>query len=172
MVAFLLAIIMSSLFFTLTRGEFCNTMISAKTDLQLRVRMVMDWIVKDVRQTNLIQINSNTPTQDHIKFKQVTGIDNTTGSYTLSSNYIEYNYDSAIHTLTRNEIDSDGTTVLRTWSFDNIMQSPFYSDVGFPLTNGAILTSKRLIVIIEGQNQAKGAVLDFSLTEGVKIRNE
>ena len=169
---FLLTLIMTSLFFALTRSEFSNSMVSAKVDLQVKVRTIIDWIVKDVRQTNLIQINSNSPAQDHIKFKQVTGINNATGDYTLSSTYIEYDYDSDAKVLTRNEIDTDGTTVLRSWTFDNIMESPFYSDVAVPLAGNAILSTKKLVIVIAGQCQVRGTTLDFSVTEEAKIRNE
>ncbi len=169
---FLLTLIMTSLFFALTRSEFSNSIVSAKADLQVKVRTVIDWIVKDTRQSNLIQINTNSPTQDHIKFKQVTGINNVTGEYTFSSTYIEYDYDSGTDVLTRNEIDADGTTVLRSWDFDNIMESPFYSDVATPLAANAILSSKKLVIVIAGQCQVRGTTLDLSVTEEVKIRNE
>jgi competence protein ComGC len=171
-VAFILTVIIGSLFLTLTTGELSSSISSEKTDLQAKVRLVMDWIIKDVRQTNLIQINTNAPSADHIKFKKVTGIDNATGNYTLSSNYIVYSYDNTLQRLTRNEVD-DGGTILNSWVFSNITQSPFYSDTGVPLAPGGILTSKKLIIIILGQSQFRNSLtLNSSLTEEVKIRNE
>ncbi len=168
---FLLLTVISTLFLTLTKGELFNDITSQKVDLQAKVRRILDWVVKDVRQTNLIQINTNSPSADYIKFKPVTGI-NGTGDYTLSTNYIEYSYDAASDTLTRNEVD-DGGTVLNSWFFDNITQSPFYSDAGVPLAAGAILTSKKLVIVISGQDQVRGSLpLTVSLTAEVKIRNE
>jgi len=111
---------------------------------------------------------------NHIKFKQVTGIDNTTGAYTLSANYIEYNYDSASDNLTRNVIN-DGGSVVQTQSFDNVTQAPFYVDDALqnPLDPGDILTSKKLVVVIAAKNQVKVSLtLNWTLAEEVKIRNE
>jgi type II secretory pathway pseudopilin PulG len=170
--AALLITVISALFLTLSKGELFNDITSKKADLQAKARRILDWVAKDVRQTNLIQINTNSPSADYIKFKQVTGIDNTTGNYTLSTNYIEYSYDSASDALTRNEVD-DGGVVLNSWPFDNITQSPFYSDAGVPLAAGAILTSKKLVIVISSRDQVRGSLpLTVSLTEEIKIRNE
>jgi len=141
--AFILTVIMASLFMVLNIGEFSYPLHSGKIDLQAKVRQVMDWIVRDARQTNLIQINTNAPSLNHIKFKQVTGIDHTTGAYTLSANYIEYSYDSASTTLTRNVINGSGS-VVQTQSFDNLTQASFYVDNALqnPLDPGDILPAK------------------------------
>lgn len=171
-VVFILTIIISALFFTLTTGQFSNAVISAKADLQAKVRGAMDWVVKDVRQTNLIQINTHNPSVNHIKFKKVTGIDNATGQYTLSSNYIEYNYDSASGELTRKQVDETGS-VLGSWTFNNITQAPFYVAPEDPLDPGDILTSKKLVIVIAAQTQVRNSLtLNRTLTEEVKIRNE
>jgi len=170
--AFILTVIMASLFMVLNIGEFSYPLHSGKIDLQAKVRQVLDWIVRDARQTNLIQINTNAPSVNHIKFKQVTGIDNATGAYTLSANYIEYNYDSVSDNLTRNVVNGSGS-LLQSQAFDNITQPPFYAALGNPLDPGDILTSKKLIVIIAGRSQVKNYItLNFSLAEEVKIRNE
>jgi prepilin-type N-terminal cleavage/methylation domain-containing protein len=171
-VAFILGIIIMALFLTLTTGEFSSSVSMAKTDLQAKVRRVMDWIVKDVRQTNPIQINTNNPTANHIKFKKVTGIDNDSGNHTLSSNYIEYNYTSVSGSLTRNEVSEDGS-MLHSWVFSNITQSPFYTATEVPLATDGILTSKKLIIVITGQSQVRNSLtLNQTLTEEVKIRND
>lgn len=173
-VGFLLSVVMAALLLSLTTTELSNSESSAKADLQGEVRLIMDWIVKDVRQTNPIQINNNNPSGYHIKFQQVTGINNTTGQYTLNPNYIEYNYDSVSGRLSRNEIDAFGT-IHETWVFDNIAQSPFYTQVApnVALQRGDILTSKKLIIIVAAQKQLrKSLTLNFSLTEEVKLRNE
>ena len=171
-IAFILCIIFAALFTTLTIGESSNAITSAKVDLQAKVRTIMDTIVKDVRQTNINEININSPSANHIKFKKVVGINNTTGSYELADSYIEYSYDSASSSLSRNELNSGGS-VLKTVTFDNISQSPFYSTSGIPLAPGGIVSSKKLYIIIAATSQVRGNLtLSFSLREQVKIRNE
>lgn len=170
--AFILILIITALLFSLIAGQSSNTIGLAKTELQGQVRRVIDWITKDVRQTNLIQINSNNPSDGHIKFKAVTGINNATGDYALSTDYIEYSYDSDLKTLTRSLLDDAGA-VLQSWIFNNITQPPFYSSAGVPLADGGVLTSKKLVIIIAAEKQARiNLTLNFSLTEEVKIRNE
>lgn len=171
----ILGIVISALFFSLTRGEFSSAVSSAKADLQAKVRSIMEWVTKDVRETNLVQIDTNNPTVDHIKFRKVTGIDDT-GSYTFADHYIEYNYDNTPAQLTRNKIDVTSGAILQSLVFDNITQSPFYVAVGVPLEQspsaGNILFYKKLLIVIAGQSQVKNSLtLNFSLTEEVKVRN-
>lgn len=171
-VGFISSVIIAALLLTLTTGEFSNSTISAKIDLQAKVRRIMDWIIKDVRQTNLAEINNNNPSVNHIKFKVVTGIDNITGSYALSPNYIEYNYNNVSEELTRNEVDETGL-ILQSWVFNNITQSPFYTAPEVPLVANGILASKKLVIVIAGQNQVRNSlILNFSLNEEVRVRNE
>jgi len=170
-VIFILGVLSAGILSSLVTGEFSNSVSSARIDLQSKMRRAMEMIVKDVRQTNLIQINTNTPSVDYIKFKKVTGIDDDTGSYTLSEDYIEYKYDSDLKTLTRN-IVSDSGAVLASLVFDNITEEPFYTETGVPLVAGGILTSKKLIIVLSGQSRVRGALtLNLSLTEEVRIRN-
>ncbi|MDP3732713.1 MAG: prepilin-type N-terminal cleavage/methylation domain-containing protein [Candidatus Omnitrophota bacterium] len=171
-VVFISSVVIAALFLTLTTGEFSNSTISAKTDLRAKVRRIMDWIIKDVRQTNLAEINNNNPSLNHIKFKLVTGIDDITGSYTLSPNYIEYDYNNVSGELTRNEVDETGL-ILQGWVFNNITQPPFYTAPGVPLVADGILASKKLVVVIVGQNQVRSSLtLNSSLTEEARVRNE
>lgn len=171
-VGFISSVVIAALLLTLTTGEFSNSTVSAKTDLQAKVRRIMDWVIKDVRQTNLAEINNNNPSVNHIKFKVVTGIDNITGSYTLSPNCIEYNYNNVSGELTRNEVDETGL-IAQSWVFDNITQPPFYTAPGVPLVANGILASKKLVIVIAGQNQVRNSLtLNSSLAEEVKIRNE
>ncbi len=170
-VAFILIVVFAALFITLTTGEFSNAVSSAKADLQANVRTAMNSVAKDVRQTSLIQINSNNPTPAHIKFKKVIGIDGF-GSYDFSDTYIEYTYDPASLSLSRDEVNAGGT-VFKRQVFNDITEDPFYSDTGTPLTAGGILNSKKLIVVISGQGHVRGNLdLSFKLTEELKIRNE
>ncbi len=173
-VGFILSIVTGALFFSLTAGGSASSLGLAKADLQAKVRLAMDWIVKDVRQASLIQINTNSPSGDHIKFKKVTGIDGA-GNYAFSTDYTEYSYDSVSGNLTRSEVDNGGS-VLRSLTFNNIIQSPFYTTAGVALTQspnpGNILEAKKLIIVISAQSQVRNSrTLNFSLTEEAKIRN-
>lgn len=171
-VVFILGLLITALFLSLTTSEFSHSVTSAKADLQAKIRYVIDWIVKDVRQANLTEINNNNPSGSHVKFRKVMGIDNSTGNYVLSTNYIEYSFDAASEQLLRREVDPAGN-ILQSWTFSNITKLPFYTAPGVALTEGAILNSGKLIVLIEGQNQFKGSsTITFSLTEEVRIRNE
>jgi type II secretory pathway pseudopilin PulG len=150
----ILSLILAALFISITSGDLSSAVSSAKSDLQGKLRLIMDWITKDVRSTNIIEINTNSPSAGYLKFKKVTGIDNITGNYTLSPDYTEYSYNSTSGELTRSEINGTTGEILRTVPFNNITQSPFYTTQGVPLVPGGILT------------------LNLTLTEEVKIRNE
>jgi type II secretory pathway pseudopilin PulG len=170
--AFILGILLVSLFATLNIGQFSDAVGSARIDLQANLRNLMDWIVRDVRQTYPIQINSNDPSVNHIKFKKVVGIDNTTGNHTVSARYTEYIYNNTTLQLRRNELNDTGS-VLFSLVFSNITASHFYSDVGVPLYNDTILGSGKLIVVISGQKQARNNVLlNLNLNETITLRNE
>lgn len=175
--SFVLGVVLVSLFSTLSMGQTSFSISTAKVDLQSQVRAVLSWIIKDVRNTKDTEIDSNNPTVNHIKFRKVTGIDNNTGSITYASDYIEYIYDPVSLTLMRNEVDATGV-VLKSLVFDNITQSPFYNGLEGPLQAGDIIKSwssggKRLIILVAGQKQLRGStVLNFSLTEEAKVRNE
>lgn len=172
----ILCVIITALFMSLNVGESSISLGLAKVDLHAKVRNVMDWIVRDVRQTNLAEIDTNSPSQYYIKFRKVTGIDNLTGSYTLSPECIEYSYNSVSSELSRNEINFSDGVLLQTLVFSNITQSPFYADTGVPLAQapnpGNILSAKKLVIIVAGQSRLRnGLTFDFSLTEEAKVRN-
>ena len=175
--SFILGVVLVSLFSTLNIGQTSFSLSSAKVDLQSQVRAVLNWIIKDVRDTKDTEIDSNNPTVNHIKFRKVTGIDNNTGSCTYATNYIDYNYDPVSLTLTHNEVDPTGV-ILKSIVFYNITQSPFYNGLGGTLQPGDIIKSwssggKRLIIVVAGQKQLRGSTtLSFSLTEEAKVRNE
>lgn len=171
----ILSVIVGALFVTFTSGDFSVSTGLAKVDLQGKVRLISDWIVRDVRQTNLAEIDTNTPSQDYIKFRKVTGIDDSTGSYALSDNYIEYNYTTASGHLMRNELDENGT-VLQSTVFSNITQAPFYTDIGVALEQSPnpnnILNARKLTIVVASQSRPKsGVVLSYSLSQEVKVRN-
>lgn len=168
---FIFTIIVGSLLVTLNSGKLSSTIGSARVELQAKLRNILGLIVRDVRQTNSVSINSNDPGIDHIKFNKVTGIDNSSGVYTLDTLSIEYAYDSVSEQFTRQTDDGAGNIVTTTW--DNITQSPFYISPGVPLAPNNILTSNKLFIVIAGKAPVRASLeLNFSLSEEVKIRNE
>jgi len=190
LVAFILGMLFTALFQTLNVGQIANIMSSERVALQSYVRRALNWVTNDVRATNLQQIDRNNPSVNHIKFQKVTGINETdpAAPYTVNSTtYIEYSYSSATSQLTRNELSTaDNSTLYRDgrpliWVFNNITQSPFYTNVtstpwvplvSTPGDDGSIIKAKKLIIVIAGQRQARNSLLNLTLTEEVKIRNE
>lgn len=170
-VAFILTVLFAGIFVTLTTGELSNQISAAKADLQANVRTAMNSLTKDLRQTSAIQINSNDPSAVHIKFKKVSGIDNFTGDHSFSDNTIEYSYNAATLSLTRNEFSSSGA-LLKQQVFNNITEAPFYSSQGVPLAPGAVLTTRKLVIVISARETVRGSLnINFTITEEIKIRN-
>lgn len=178
----LLAAIFSALFLTLSIGQLSNPVNSARAELQDHARRLLFWIARDVRDTSSGEIAANSPSSDHIKFRQVEGLDTSTGYYILSSGYIEYVYDSTNKKITRNTLDALGN-VLQSWVFENITGSPFFTRDSFgavvALNSSYLLSSKKLIVDINVEKSVcevkvnQGCLnLTFSLSEEIKIRNE
>jgi len=167
--------LMSGIFFALSSGELSGTFSSARADQQGEVRRTLDWIVNDIRQTVSWEIANNSPSPEHIKFRQVEGWNTATDTFLLSANYIEYTFDINTNTVTRSLVDGSGNT-LQSWVFNNIVQAPFStinsSGLTVPLNSGDLLTSTKIVVLISGQNQIRGKTITYSLTEEVKIRNE
>lgn len=171
MVLFIFGIIFSSLIAVLNVGDFSNNINSQKTDLQADIRRVLSWVTNDVRQTIVWDIAdlSNSPNPNHIKFRVVSSWDSVNNTLVLSTNYIEYTYDSTTKILTRS---SGGNT----WQFNNIIASPFFtrnsSGTVVALNASDLLSSKKLIILINGQRQVKNNLnINLTLTEEVKIRN-
>lgn len=176
--AIIISFIVGVLFYTLSSGEYSRAASAAKIDVQSEVRRSMDWITRDVRQAVSWDIAeaSNSPSDMHIKFRQVEGWNTTSELLLLSSNYTEYSYDTFNHTVTRRLSDSSNNTI-QTWTLNNIMQAPFYTMDGsgsvVSLNGGDLLTSRKLVVLIHGSKPIKGSLNATSvLTEEVKIRNE
>jgi len=182
-VASILVVVMTGLVLTLNTGERNSAITQAKADLQAKVRSIMDLIVRDVRQTNLNEINkvASAPGVHHIKFKTVTGIDEDTGNYSLSTDYIEYTYDPNALSLTCN-IVNDAGAILQSRVFNDITNIRFRSrldpkaipPVDEDLAKDTIIAadSRKLIITIAAQSQVNRLTLNFSLTGGVKVRNE
>jgi len=173
-VFFILGIILSGLLVSLNVGELSFPLSSAKSDLQAKARLAMKWITKDVRQTTTWDIANNNPTTSYIKFRQVTGLNTTSGDYLLSDDYIEYIYDSNSNRITRNSVDGGGVAT-RTLAIGNIIEAPFYTryDTVEEMDEGDLQTNGKLIVVIKGQKQIRGSLnVSSTLTAEVKIRNE
>lgn len=173
-VGFILSVIITGLLMTLIIGDRSISISSAKADLQAKVRSILEMITRDVRQTNLNEINNNAPGVNHIKFKQVIGIDSGTGDYSLSNDYIEYTYDINTRQLTRSIVDGAGA-ILRSTVFGDITNTTrFRSKENEDLGPNTIIAadSRKLIITIAAQGQANRLTLNFYLTEEVKIRNE
>jgi len=165
-VGFILSVIISGLLMTLIIGDRSISISSAKADLQAKVRLILNMIIREVRQTKPSEIDSNGPRVDHIKFRPVSGFDIVTGLLTFSPDYIEYVYNVNTRQLTRNKIGNNPQST----TFDNITATRFRSDVAEDLGPGTI--DEKLIITITAQGQANRLTLNFSLTEEVKIRNE
>ncbi len=178
-VALTLGVLMAGLFYALIAGESSWSFNAAKIEVQSEVMRAVDWIAKDVRQTVSWNIgsSSNNPSSTHIKFKKVIGYNTAEGgSVALSNNFIEYNYDPDLKTITR----TDSSNPL-TWTFRNIIQAPFYTnnngsiiviDPSSPGQDSPIFQTGNLVIILTGQKPVKsGLNATYTLTEEVKIRN-
>ncbi len=176
--AVVISFIVGVLYYTLSSGEYSRAASATKIDVQSEVRRSMDWITRDVRQAVSWDIAdaSNTPSDTHIKFRRVEGWNTTSELLLLSSNYTEYTYDGNNDTITRRLSDASNNTI-QTWALNNITQVPFYTRDGsgsvVALNGGDLLTSRKLVVLIQGSKPIKGSLNATSvLTEEVKIRNE
>jgi prepilin-type N-terminal cleavage/methylation domain-containing protein len=155
-VAFILAIIVLAFSKVLNVGNLANPISSTKLLVQQEVRNVLDWIVKDVRQTSSYQINNNNPSVNHIKFKTCVGHDGT--NLLWSNDFIEYTYDVSSETLTRLDYSSGNT-----WQFYDIVASPF---------DTSELVDNVLSVTVAVEKTARGLIKpSASLTMEVKLRN-
>jgi len=167
--------IVAAMFTSLSIGKFSFSIGSSKVEVQAKARLITDWIVKDSRQALLADIINNNPSDFHIEFRQVTGIDITTGQYTLSPDSIDYTYDSTTQKIIRGVIDSAGNTT-ETREFNNIISPPFFSVDGagttVALTGVDLANSQRLIVVIQTRKQLRGTIsMPHIIRAEVKIRN-
>jgi len=176
--AIVISFIIGVLFYALSSGEYSRSASAAKIDVQSEVRRSMDWIARDVRQAVSWDIAdaSNSPSDTHIKFRRVEGWNTTSELIRLSNNYTEYTYDASNHTVMRRLSDASNNTI-QTWTLNNVQQAPFYTLNGtgdvVPLNGGDLLTSRKLVVHIQGSKPIKDSLNATSeLIEEVKIRNE
>ena len=171
----ILVILMSGLLMVLQHGELITGIGTAKVDLEAEVKMLTEWITKDLRQTNSVNLTSiaNDPNYAHLKFNLWVW-DNATKNITYSDSYIEYNYYSSNQTLDRGYYDASTGTAFNNTFYD-ITLPPFYtsytneSDNDFDSTD---LRMEGLITVIKKEKTVRGRVLNFTMVEKVRIRNE
>jgi hypothetical protein len=172
--SFILIVVLAGLFSSLAVSSYSQAVGSSRLDLQADVRRTLDWTTKDIRQAISWDICNNSPSATYIKFHLWTW-DQTTHTFSLTNELIEYEYDANARTLTRRLVDSGGT-VLESWVFYNISAPPFYTAYISPSDNefktGDLLTNKKLIVVITAQKNVRVSTdIRYSLKEEVRIRN-
>ncbi|OGX46671.1 MAG: hypothetical protein A3G38_00710 [Omnitrophica WOR_2 bacterium RIFCSPLOWO2_12_FULL_51_8] len=174
----ILGAVIAILFLSFSAGELSQAASSVKLELQAQARRLSDWIGNDARQAVSWEIADagNSPDSAHIKFRQVVGWDTVANNYLLSTNYVEYAYDSGQGSVTRKILDPGGG-VIQSWNFDYVVQPPFYTrdpaNNPVALNSSDLLTSRRLITTIVLQKTIRGGLsTGFSMSNEVKIRNE
>jgi prepilin-type N-terminal cleavage/methylation domain-containing protein len=169
----IMGIMMSALLMALQAGGTTNEIGSAKVDLESEVRMLVDWISRDVRQAKIQEMNNNTPATGHIKFT-LWAWNNLTNATDLSDSYIEYSYDSANQILSRNFQDENST--IFAVNFTNITMPPFYTSYSNEdsnsFSNATLLETRTLIIAVKKEKIVKDRNLNFTLVEQVRVRNE
>lgn len=173
-VAFILLIIMSALFLVLNVGNLSNTIGGAKLEAQQQVRMAMDWMVKDLRQTDRMRLLVRDESGDPLTQAQFNTFSipppqivtyplfNICTGYSISgnlwsSNQIGYTYDAVNQRIVRSD---SGTGNI--WQFNHITSLTF-TKTGL----------NSLLIEIVGQRTAIGTIAPtFTLQEEVKLRNE
>ena len=166
-------VITSALVVSLGVGERATGIGTAKVDLQSDVKLLVDWIIRDVRQAKIQELYNNDPTTDYIKFN-LWEWNSTSYEQDETGKYVEYEYDDVSETLTRRTIeDGDITGELE---FPHISMSPFYTsytdETNNSFVNTTLLTNRKLIVAIKKSRTVRNTPLDFIMVEEVRIRNE
>jgi prepilin-type N-terminal cleavage/methylation domain-containing protein len=173
-VALIFGVIMSALFITLNVGEFSITVNSNKVDAQAHTRMLMDLVVKDIRQAITSELVANSPTTNYLKFNLWSwNVANAT--WQLGSQYREYEYTPAENKMSRRLVDGNGI-VLEEVDYLNVLRSPFYtsytSETSNQFDSNELLQNRKLIVVIEEERPVRNSQpVNFTLIEEVKIRN-
>lgn len=180
-VSLILSVILGALFITLNIGQMSFATSLSKIALQSQVRLTMDWLVKDLRQSiswNIASIAApnNDPTTTHLKFN-LWSWNSVTSTWDLSPDFIEYNYDALEEKLTRTHYN-DTTKTTMTLEFANIVEAPFYTtyiNTGDPanvMNADSLRNNRKLIIVISGQKLVRGSLyVPFYLKSEVKIRN-
>lgn len=180
-VTFISIVILGALLLALTTGQFSSSLNSEKLELQAEVRLVTDWITKDIRGAVITDIADQvdplyTPSNSYLRF-HLWDWNTTSGQTVLRSEFIEYIYDDSSDTITRNSIDALGN-IITSHTYSNIVEPPFYTtylgtgNPGNEFDAGTLLTGRQLIVVVTGQRQVRGsAYVTYVLQSQVRIRN-
>ena len=139
-------------------GEISTSRDLEKIRLHADLRQLIHQITRDVRQTTAQEINNNSPTTSHIRFRIYTDYNATSQTPVWSSGYIEYNYTSGNQTLIR----SDGNTNI-TMPYNYITNAPFV------ITS---LSNSTLVVNMSAQRSFRNSNVTSNLTTEIKIRNQ
>lgn len=169
---FILSIIMSALLLVLNVGNLSNTIVGAKLEVQQEVRRAMEWMVRDLRQTDrmrlLVRDVSGGPLTQNQFNSFGNGVIVTNPLFNIcigysvsgnlwSSNQIGYTYDAVNQRIVRSDSGTGNT-----WQFNHISSLTF-TKIGL----------NSLLVEIIGQRTATGTIAPTStLQEEVKLRNE
>ena len=176
MACVILGVVMSALLMTLQIGELANGIGSAKVDLESEVRMLVDWISKDIRQAKIQDLAStgNDPSTDHIKFRFWQWNSTSHSQEYLSNKAVQYTYDSGTKNLSREFWDVNGSVFYQ--NFTDISMAPFYTSYTDETTNDFVgddlRENRRLIVVIRKDKTVRNRPLNFTMSEEVRIRNE
>ncbi|MDO8489660.1 MAG: prepilin-type N-terminal cleavage/methylation domain-containing protein [Candidatus Omnitrophota bacterium] len=169
------AFMVTALFYILNCGQNVNDLSSVKVAAQSQARRVIDWIGQDLHQAVVWDLANNAPSATHIKFRPVLGWDIAGNTYQLDPNYIEYSYNAASDTLTRNLVNGAGA-VLNSWAFNGIVTEPFFTRDGLGnliSLDNSVGISKRVVTLISVNKVSERGVNSIvSLTAETKIRNE
>lgn len=168
---------MGALFLVFNLGHFSESLSQEKLVLQSGVRLAMDWITKDMRQAISWNIASdeNAPAVEHLKFN-LWAWNAVTNTWDLSSDYVEYNYDSDAQKITRSYYN-DATHTTMTLEFGDILEPPFYTyyvgtgDPANVLNKDSLRNNGVLTVVIKGERALRNVSIPFSLKSEVRIRN-
>ncbi len=171
----IMVILMSGLLMILQQSELVTGIGTAKADLESEVKMLTEWITKDLRQANSVNLTStdNDPDYTHLKFNLWVW-DNATKSFNYSDSYVEYNYNSSNQTLVREYYDASTSTTFNN-AFFNITLPPFYTSYTDETVNNFNTTDLRmegLIAVIKKEKTVRDRALNFTMIEKVRIRNE
>lgn len=171
--AAILVILMSGLLMILQNGEFTTNISTAKIDLEAEVKMLTEWITKDFRRAQIVNLTNNAPGYDHLKFN-LWDCNNTTGNITYSDSYVEYSYDNGTDTLLREYYD-ENSAILYNNTFFNITLAPFYTsytnETAYDFVDND-LRMEGLIIVIKKEKIVRNRNLNFTIVEKVRIRNE
>lgn len=171
--SFIMIIIMGSLVMTLRVGDLSTAVGTERVDLESDVKMLIQWMTKDIRQAKIQELYNNTPSTDHIKYN-LWEWDNATLSQLKTDEFVEYEYDPSGQVLTRRYIVDNVTE--HEVNFTDIAMHPFYTNYTNESSNSFndtdMLTSRRLIIAIKKEKEVRNSTVNFTMHEEIRIRNE